>query len=271
MDIDFKCVCGQHVSRTLPYIFPLTYISENGKEHETLREIHCERCRCPYKVRILNTFQNVSCCINNGAIQATYSLPYDPAEEYVELGWSLENVNHFEIFKNHLKSVRALLEIDVKNEIEFSLLVMIYGHIVSAIEGFIEQTFIYEVTNSEILVRKLVETDPEFSNRRISIKEIFGEHESIKITVANYLKGLIFHDLKKVKPMYKSVLGIDFGNIAWLFSAVLIRHDCVHRAGYTREGKKIEVSREILLELLTRAESLAAEVVRDIYHLKSKI
>ncbi|WP_203525714.1 hypothetical protein [Crenobacter caeni] len=93
-----------------------------------------------------------------------------------------------------------------------------------------------------------------------ALKEIFEEQSTLKVTVATYLKKLIFHDLKKVKPMFKEVLGHDFGDISWLFKDVIKRHDCVHRAGHTKEGNAIEVSKQSVLELLDKVEALAASV-----------
>lgn len=71
---------------------------------------------------------------------------------------------------------------------------------------------------------------------KFTLSQLFKEREQIKDTVAKYLHDLIFHDLKKIKPMYKDVLGHDFGDISWLFKAVAKRHDCVHRAGHDKDG-----------------------------------
>ncbi|MEY8213029.1 MAG: hypothetical protein RPR97_00960, partial [Colwellia sp.] len=112
---------------------------------------------------------------------------------------------------------------------------------------------IHRVTNSEELIRKLVETDPKFSKMKFTLKEIYEKQESLKLTVATYLKDLIFHDLQKVKPMFKDVLDCDFGDISWLFSAVNIRHHCVHRAGLDKDGNRVNISVESIKELVTRS------------------
>ncbi|HHF0540764.1 TPA: hypothetical protein ACPHTZ_004834, partial [Vibrio alginolyticus] len=75
-------------------------------------------------------------------------------------------------------------------------------------------------------------------------------------TVAKYLKDLIFHDLKKVKPMFKNVLGYDFGDISWLFKAINLRHHCVHRAGLDKDGNRIDLSVDSIRNLVDKSTCL---------------
>ena len=123
-------------------------------------------------------------------------------------------------FDSQLKSVEKLLELDTDEETRFSLLVMLHGHVVAAVEAYLAATFIRKVTRSEELTKKLVETDPTFAKMKFTLKTIYEEHKTLKIRVASYLRDLIFHKLEKVMPMYKDVLGHDFGDISWLFRAV---------------------------------------------------
>ncbi len=171
-----------------------------------------------------------------------------------------EDKDHYQILQKHFTSIDSIVELDVSPEVQFSLLVMLHGHVISALEGYLAGKFIHVVTNSEELIRKLVETDPEFSKQKFSMKEIFEKKDSLKITVSTYLKNLIFHDLKKIKPMYKEVLAHDFGNISWLFKDVEIRHDCVHRAGYDKENNKVNISVDSIKGMLSKVKILTASV-----------
>ena len=182
----------------------------------------------------------------------------DPEKD--ELEWDVQNSAQLETFNKHLAPISKILDVNVENEVQFSLLVMLHAHIVSALEGFLASTFIYNVTNSDFLTRKLIETDPEFGIRKFTINEIYAQHSNIKATVGQYLKNIIFHDMKKVKPMYTKVLSYDFGEIAWLFKAIITRHDCVHRAGYDKEGNAVPVSIESVNELIKSCRNLAEAV-----------
>jgi hypothetical protein len=261
MDVSFMCDCGEMVGDTVTVQDP-DFTAERSKDSQTqsVQEVCCPHCEKEHFVLVVNSFSGAECFLNGYDQEIQYDMPYYPEDESEELLWSVGNKNNFTTFQEHLVSVRALLATPVPHDAKFSLLVMLYGHVVSAIEGYLSGTFIQRVTNSEALIRKLVETDPELAKRTFSLKEIFEKQSNLKITVASYLKELIFHDLRKVKPMYNDVLGHDFKDIAWLFKAVIIRHDCVHRAGYDKEGKAINISDDILLELLDNAEDLVKSV-----------
>lgn len=182
----------------------------------------------------------------------------DPEED--ELEWEVDHSDQMEMFNKQVSEIPKILQIDIKGNTQFNLLVMLHAHVVSALEHFLSTTFIHRVTNSDKLIRKLIETDPEFGNRKFTVNEIYAQHSNIRSTVAEYLKGIIFHDMRKVKPMYSEVLGYDFGDISWLFKAVRVRHDCVHRAGYSKEGEAISLSIESINELVKNCRILAKSI-----------
>lgn len=186
----------------------------------------------------------------------------DTILEQEDYEWYEENENrkHYQLLIDQLESVDLIRDLDVPEKARFSFLVMIHAHVVSTIEGYLAGVFIHQVCNSEELTRKLVESDPEFSKRKLTLREIYQEKETLKVTVASYLKGLIFHDIKKVKPMYEEVLNHKFSDLSWLFKAVEVRHHCVHRAGYNKDGERVDISVGSIADLLNSANDLAIEI-----------
>jgi hypothetical protein len=142
---------------------------------------------------------------------------------------------------------------------------MLYAQVVTAVEAYLSGIFIHTVINSEELIRKLVESDPELAKRQFSLKEIFTQWAELKILVARYLKDLIFHDIKKIKPMYQSVLGIDFGDVSWLFKAVLIRHDCVHRNDFDKDGNQNNIDKKEIIELVVSGTGLVSAIEEEVF------
>lgn len=257
MDISFACECGEHVEEIV-YVQDPDFSAEKNKDSQTdsWQEVYCSSCDKEYTIQVTNTFYGAMASIDYGDIDINYGMPYYPEDEQEELNWVIESQNQIDVFKTQISSVESLLSVEIEGDAKFSMHVMLYGHVVAAVEAYLSSTFIHNVTNSERLIRKLVETDPTFSKRTFTLKEIFEKRESLKLTVANYLKDLIFHDLKKIKPMYRDVFEYDFGDISWLFQAVLVRHHCVHRAGYDKDGNKIEVSDEVLRNLVSKSLEL---------------
>ncbi|MFT0773010.1 hypothetical protein [Psychrobacter aquimaris] len=262
MDISFSCECGERIKETV-YVPAPNFMAEQNKDSASqhYEEISCKSCEKEHEVLVVNTFSAADCyVISDGDSNVIFGMPYFPESDYDknELAWLIQSETQIDIFQNHIKSVEKILESDIDEEAYFSLLVMLYGHVVAAVEAYLSSTFIQKVTNSEELTRKLIETDPTFSKMKFTLKEIFEEQEKLKVTVATYLKSLIFHKLDKVKTLYENVLDCEFGDISWLFKAVIIRHHCVHRAGYDQENNKIELSVETLRELVTRAKDLTS-------------
>lgn len=258
MDISFLCECGNQIEETIDVPEP-NFMAEKNKDSgvEHFEEIFCESCEKQNEIYVVNTFYAADCSVNYGNTEVSFEMPYYDDEE---LEWILESENQISIFNSQLESVEKILEVDIEEEAYFNLLVMLYGHIVAAMEAYLSSTFIQKVTNCENLTRKLIETDPNFSNMKFTLKEIFEEQEKLKVTVATYLKDLIFHNLEKVKPMYGDVLDCDFGDIGWLFKAVKIRHHCVHRAGFDKEGNKIDLTEELVRELVVKVRDLTTQI-----------
>ncbi|WP_417703140.1 hypothetical protein [Rheinheimera aquimaris] len=191
----------------------------------------------------------------------------DPEED--ELEWEVRYSEQLETLNKHFDKIPTILELHTSHDVHFSLLVMLHAHVVSALEQFLSTTFIHHVTNSDLLTRRLIETDPEFGSRKFTVNEIYAQHSNIKSTVATYLKSIIFHDLRKVKPMFKEVLSCDFGDISWLFHAVKVRHDCVHRAGYDKDGKAVSVSVQSINELIELCFSLASRIDEHVQQMEA--
>jgi len=267
MDISFTYECGEHREEVVHVSEP-NFMAEKSKDSasESYEEIICDSCGVEHEITVINTFGGADCYVDNGEIDVHFGMPYYPESDYDqdELEWFIGSKTQIEIFNNQIKSVEKLLEVEVDEETFFSLLVMLHGHVVAAIEAYLASTFIHQVTNSEELTRKLIETDPTFSKMKFTLKEIFEKQEGLKLTVATYLKDLIFHDLKKVKPMYKDVLECEFGDITWLFQAVLTRHHCVHRAGLDKEGEQVEISIGSIKELVAKAVALTSEIEKKV-------
>lgn len=261
MEIRFTCDCGNHIDTVVSVPEP-NFAAERSRDSvsEEWEEIFCGSCLKEHEAHITSTFSGADCSINNGDLDVNFGVAYYPMDEEEELDWLVESDDQLSIFQSQVKSVGQILDSSIEDTARFDLLVMLHGHVVAAVESYLSSTFIHLVTNSNELIRKLVETDPVFSKQKFTLKEMFEEHERLQRTVATYLNNLIFHDLKKVKPMYKDVIDFDFGNIGWLFNAVSIRHHCVHRAGYDKEGNTVNITSDSIKELVSKSTELIESI-----------
>jgi hypothetical protein len=168
------------------------------------------------------------------------------------------------LFSQVIENSEELLNVKVSGNVQKNLLVMLYGHIIAATEAYLAATFINAVNESEDVLKKLIRSDPIFAERKFTIAEIFDKKDTLKADVITYLKNLIFHEIHRVKPMYKDVLDIDFGDVGWLFQAVKLRHDCVHRAGYDKDGNEIDITADIVKDLIDKCKGFVDKIENDI-------
>jgi len=209
---------------------------------------------------ILNKVDGLS--DRNYAYIQPYELETDPYEE--ELIWDILSSEQFDNFLSSIKSAQALQSNLPAYEDQFQFHVMLHAHIVASIEAFLSSAFIHSITSSDALIRKVIETEPQFKNQKIPLSDIYSKQESIKNIVGDYLKGIIFHKIKIAARLYKSVLNIDFGNISWLTKAIIMRHHCTHRGGYDKQGNKITITASSIDELINSSVAFCRRINSEI-------
>jgi hypothetical protein len=48
---------------------------------------------------------------------------------------------------------------------------MLHAHVIAAMEEFLSGTFIHEITNSDELMKKLIETDPKIGEKKLTMNK----------------------------------------------------------------------------------------------------
>lgn len=265
IDVKICCKCGRDIRASLACPEPNYMAERNGDSYADAEDcVECSACGEVYDVDIMNSFGGADVSVTNSDVEVHHDVPYFDDDETDEWYWQTDAVDSRKILADHLDAATKLLVVPTDEKTRFMLQVMVYGHVVAAIEGFLASAFIRTTVDNDDLIRKLIETESRFSEMRFSMSQIFKQQEQIKETVSKYLHGLIFHRLNTIKPMYKNVLGHDFGDIAWLSRAVKKRHDCVHRAGYTVEGDQVLFEKNEIEDLIKRIQGLSNGVLDSI-------
>lgn len=191
-----------------------------------------------------------------------YEFEDDPFDE--DLKWDIFSSDQLNNLLSNLQSAEKLLKEMPNSNDQFIFLVMLHAHIVASLEAFLSSIFIHKVTNSDKLIRKIIETDHHFEEQKISLRDIYNKHENIQNIVGDYLKRIIFHKMKVVRRLYKSVLNIELGNISWLLDAISVRHHCTHRAGYDEEGNKVDLTAEYTRDLIEKCSEFGKKINSEV-------
>ena len=230
MDADIKCfVCKRLVPK-----------KNLVREHITPRFLNKENPSGTVRVcRECSAFESQKQYLE----YKTYSISEnkDPYKSFLEAMYELEILLGVSLPDTKLKSTMAKIS---------------FATAITAMETYLSDTFINRVASNDVLTRRCVETDPEFKNRKLDLSDIFKRKESLPQEVRNYLVDILFHNLAKVKMMYKSVLNIDFPkDLGVLYKAIETRHDIVHRGGKNKSGVIKPVMREEVISLIASLKS----------------
>lgn len=169
------------------------------------------------------------------------------------IGAIKSNTEYYQTFISSLDSIRALMETSsYEKTVEEVFYRLLYSNIIAIMETYLSDAFINTVMKDKILIRRLIESDPEFQKRKLTISEIYTCLDKIENTVREYLLDIIYHNIWVVKNMYKCVLNIDFPeDMQEVNIAVMTRHDIVHRNGKSRKTGKIhEFSKNEVLKCI---------------------
>ncbi|MFQ7265340.1 MAG: hypothetical protein ACLRPS_00360 [Paraprevotella clara] len=218
-------------------------INYENYEHE------CPNCGHLFDITINNGIYggdgDISDVNNEDGVSVEEGFPEEDYEEYKSL-----------FFDEHVKeTIDVLDKIDTLDEVSRKLLYRtLYANVISSMEAYLSDRLIQKVLSSETVKRQFIENFKDFKEHKISMSDIFKQMESLDSFIRKTLREIIYHNLPRVKNIYKTTFGIDFGDVSELMKSIAIRHDIVHRNGKDKNGVLCEISKD---DVLTLAEQVS--------------
>jgi len=172
-----------------------------------------------------------------------------------------QTTEHHKSFDDAIANVESLLTLNVIEAQKKHLLRLLYVNVITIVETYLSDVFISAVGNDQSLLRKFVETTPEFKVEKISMSDVFKAFEGIGKKTRSYLTDFVWHHLRKVNQMFRDTLDVTFPKeMGVLFKAVLVRHDLVHRNGKKKDGGEHDISVEAISELIEEARAFVSHI-----------
>lgn len=183
---------------------------------------------------------------------------------YEENYWSSvgANQNAFETFTEAISNVEELLDSAPPYVLQ-RIVQLLFANAITSLEAYLLDTFANVILRDKAVLRKFVETNPEFQKRQVRYADVIRLADSVTDEVKSYLAAVLWHNLAKVSRMYKAALDIDFGDFSELGRAVAVRHDIVHRNGKTPDGLQIAIGRDEVCQVVAQVRKLVAEVEKQ--------
>jgi hypothetical protein len=195
---------------------------------------------------------------------------YDSTYNNDELKAILSNTSFFETFTKEIENLKKIYKIQIESGYREILNRLVFIAIISTMETYFKDALINTVLRHEKFLRKFVETFENFKKEKFTLNEFFKCQNEIKEKSKKAMFDLIYHDIPKIKGIYRDTLNIDFGNIGTIAKYVSMRHDLVHRNGKTKEGDSVIVNSELIADLIKHMETFIGNINNQIVRLKSK-
>lgn len=249
--ISFLCTkCGKKVVSDWLSVPSPDFAAETNSDSMNFEdeEVICENCGHNHNVTIFNSMYG-----GEVEVEGVNNVSVD--DEYVKD----ESDYVYDLTPEQISTV--LEEVDnLSGPSKAFLYRQLFAGTIASMEAFLGSTLIQTVLSSEKNKRKFVEVYSPFKKNQISFSCIYQQMEKMDVIIQENLRSLMYHNLYKIKPIYKDVLNVDLGDISELMKAVQIRHDIVHRSGKDKDGKLHSISRDDIIKLVQSVSSLMSTV-----------
>lgn len=278
ISIKFTCPFCDEENETDGYFVPEPdYSTETGSEstNSEYYEHNCIKCDELFNIELHNSYNggygqiesDSDNSIDINVIEIDQHFPeYDYNDFYDDYDYNTE-VGYYEDFKREIAEIYRILE-DSKNlnliHIN-SLHKMLYAHTITIMETYLSDTLIQKILSSEEIKRKFIEKYKDYNTKKICFKDILSELEKLEKTIKTDLQELIYHNLEKIKPIYKAILDIEFGDdTSKIMQCVNKRHHIVHRNGKDKDNNQIQINIQDVEDVLEKVYNFISNIEKQI-------
>ena len=223
--------------------------SHSDSINSDIVQLQCEKCEAEFDVMLGTGIYGGEGDISeiDELISYTENIPGEDDDYYDK---QLYDQTHTDIDK--LLEASAVLTDDVKPMLNK----LLYANAITMMETYLGDTLKREVMMNEQTIRKFVETYKPYKKEGLKLSEFFCMRDTLAQHVRRTLNELMYHNLPKIKQIYKEALNVELGDIGELVKAVKIRHDIVHRNGEDKEGHNHNINEDHVKKLQKEVQKL---------------
>lgn len=204
-------------------------------------EIFCDNCNSTFNGSIINDSAFVSVELEGYPdLDINVDVPYkyyDSFEDY------LPPDDPFFVAKEALSHLTSMIGLhNPVNDPQFTSRLVFVGGI-SVFEAYLGDTLINAVLKNNNPRNALIKKNKIFSEMKFSAAELVDDVDLVTKRIVKKLKETLYHNLAAVTALYKDAFALELmpsqNHRDFLFYAVVLRHDCVHRNGQDKDGNKL--------------------------------
>lgn len=141
---------------------------------------------------------------------------------------------------------------------------LVYINIFGAMEAFLFRLLKHKIFSDEAILKQFITTFPSFKEEKISLSEAYDANHRIEKRVEEIIDSINYHQLPKIKNIYKSTLDISI-DISKIIPHIEKRHDFVHRNGVNIKLDEISIDKKEVETLFDHMEKMVESVVDQAY------
>lgn len=145
-----------------------------------------------------------------------------------------------------------------------------YISLFANLEYFLYNTFMWEVCQCYESYQKVLPILVNYVRDKAKKLILNGEHNILQeITFVEQVKYVTYHNATLVRKIYKAAFDMDV-NLNIIEDELKIRHDIVHRAGYTKEDRPIQITKDDVMALKDKIDYLVDYITVKIEEFKAE-
>jgi len=172
----------------------------------------------------------------------------------------------YDVFNKNISNIKKLTQIQIEDEETAKVMNrLLYANVITTMETYLSDALINTTFNSSELINNFSITNEETVKRKVSIYDALKGEIYVLGIVRDDMRNILYHNIPKVKKVYKFTLNIDFHVEAEkLMEFVNVRHDIVHRNGKNKDNIEINILKDDI-------DGVIEKVVEFITDLDSKL
>lgn len=232
-------------------------------------ELVCPHCGTEHAGDLVNRDNDVSITLlDHPAVEVDAGYGHDRTGD-APYGWDDVPETPAQIFADGLADALVVLEKLATDDWTSTVNRMVFVNCFAALEAYLSDTLLNLLSANRAALERILEQEAELKDDRISLFEALTDADVVAKRVRAHFQKQIFHNLAKVSVFFRIAGRFDiFPNDdvkRRLFSALPVRHDCVHRNGRTKDGvHRLEVT-------ATFVSQIAGDMLALVDHVESCI
>ncbi|GHV67905.1 hypothetical protein FACS1894199_14270 [Bacteroidia bacterium] len=275
IEVEFECDSCEHSITSEKIGIPLPdYSAETVHDSQVGADGYaiCEQCGKEFYISVYVTYGGGDGIINDLSDDCEIYVkenpdPYD--EDYFDAIQS--NTSFLQTFRTEISNLRTLNELVIDDSsVERTLQRQVFIGVIATMETYLSDAFINTTLGSIEFLRRFVETFHTFKVQKLNFDKLFKTYDNIEKICKQAMLDVIYHNLPKVKGMYKDTLEVDLGDIGVVSQAICKRHDFAHRNGKTKKDDEISLSKETISQLFEDIENFIEKIDKQIQCMNEK-